>query len=250
LAVNHYSQSRWLIEIVGGALAIAALVLEIVLRLRKHRFTPDRLTELRRKMAKKTTNPLLREAAENKYAEDLNFFEGLEKGQIILSSHAGVHRVINGLFADPNNNIATIGATSSGEITEWRSHDWWITSYLKLHQTATQNEKAIKRTFILGPNERLEDVADVLQAVTEAGTLVSTVTWRAVSPEDFKLASNCLVFFDRDGKALYALVAEHDFEGHLFEAIFYVNMEDVQRVAAAYQRISDAATILTPAVRQ
>lgn len=181
--------------------------------------------------------PLFKRAALRLYRKATAELDTLAEYQLFVSDLEEVFHWLEILFCEIP-MIKSIKAISCGEFEEWQeSGNWWMQNYLRLHKIAHERGAEIDRIFIVKSHEHAAEVEKVFKSNLKYHIKVKIGLEAMIQRTDMQ-CSNCILFFNEQQEAVYALVAEHNHEGDFRSAVIYGDPEAVKGVVASYSRIN------------
>jgi hypothetical protein len=233
--VGFHFKSWWPGMAVGLAWAILGLVVDIRLSM----VVPE-TDSLIQHYARLRSEPceLFSRAAEEKYAETLNFLKGATAGRIEVHSKRGVHDVLSFVLKDLQ-GLKRIRVTSRGELGEWgEPESWWMKKYVEDHEAAVGRGVAVERIFIISSENDLASGKKAFQINAQLGVKVKAAFERNIEQEDLLDADNCLLFEQEKNQIIYALRASHNKEGEFVKAEIFRDKAQLAQFNQTYARIA------------
>jgi hypothetical protein len=180
--------------------------------------------------------PLFKHATLLAYKKATADLDALAQYELFINDLEGVFYWLEQLFCEIS-IIKSIKAISCGEFDEWQQSDnWWMHNYLRLHKTAIDRGAEIERIFIVKSHDDAATVDRVLKSNVKNRISVRVGLQGSIQRHDMQ-CSNCILFFNDQHEALYALVAQHNYQGDFENAVIYGDPEKVKGVLASYLRI-------------
>lgn len=233
--VGVYFKSPWPGLAVG--LGWAILLTTIDIRLAMVRPQTDSLIQHYAKLRSEPCE-LFSRAAEQKYAETLNFLKDATAGRIEIHSKKGVHDILSFVLKDLQ-GLKRVRVTSRGELEEWgEPESWWMKKYVDDHEAAIGRGVAVERIFIVSSEADLASGKKAFQFNSELGVKVRVAFEKYIEQEDLLDADNCMLFEQDKGRIIYALRASHDKQGEFVKAEIFRDMAQLQHFSDIYARMA------------